>query len=220
MSEKNKTIEQYQVLYEIYDHFNQKFFDKKNRLGDCMIIINRKTKEPGHFKPNVWGPKKNIPEISLNPDLLGGSALNWCLELAHNMIHYWQFNKGNASRKGYHNTEFSEESDRVGMGILSANGIKFKQTGQIVIFAAKPNGILIKEYNYLEKTKNISSRLIFMFIEEKISKSSVKPLNYTCTCNNGFKGKAGIEFICKECGCDVLPKGSGKTASKYKITKL
>jgi len=52
---KNTTIQQYMLLYDIYDHLNEKFFDKETRLGDCMIIINRKTKEPGHFKPKQWG---------------------------------------------------------------------------------------------------------------------------------------------------------------------
>jgi len=215
VSDKNSTIQQYELLYDIYDHLNEKFFDKEHRLGDCIIIINRKTKEPGHFKPNQWGEDGNMPEISLNPDLLGRSSLRWCIELAHNMIHYWQHKYGNSSRKGYHNTEHAEISDNVGMDILSADGSKDKKTGQIITYAANPKGLLMKEYKYLDGNMNISSKLLTMFSEKKIKKQSVKPTKYACSCNHGFNGKSGMEYVCKECGQDVLPKGSSKAASKY-----
>ena len=153
MSEKNACIEQYTVLYDIYDHLNQKMFPKEERLGDCMLIINRKTKEPGFFKPKQWGKNGYIPEISLNPNLLGGSCLRWYLELAHNMIHYWQHKNGNSSRKGYHNTELSEKSDEVGMELLCIDGPKDKKTGQIVTYSAVPNGLIINEYKFLEQNK-------------------------------------------------------------------
>ena len=59
-----------------------------------------------------------------------------------------------------------------------------------------------------------------MFLKEKNQKAAVKQEKYTCSCGYSFKGKAGIEYVCKECGQDVLPKGSNKIANKYKITKM
>jgi len=138
------------------------------------------------------GENGNIPEISLNPDLLGGSALRWCVELAHNMLHYWQAKHGNSSRKGYHNTEYAEKSEEVGIKLLCKDGPEDKETGQVVTYTVSSNGLLMNEINYLEKTKNISSQLIFMFLEEKVKKPSAKQEKYTCPCNYGFMGKPGI----------------------------
>ena len=137
MSKKQKqlptpTEAQFTALNEAYKYFNKALFD--NILPGCFLNFSRNKRSHGFFAPERWkrvGEKKHSThEISLTPTTLYRTPIEIFSTLVHEQVHLWQWEFGNPSRQGYHNKEWADKMEEVGL-MPSHNGrLGGKRVGQ------------------------------------------------------------------------------------------
>ncbi|MCG3668325.1 SprT-like domain-containing protein [Aliarcobacter butzleri] len=131
MNEKIPTLEFYKDLQEIYNIFNRELFD--NTLPNCLITVQRKKQVMGYFSPDRWindKGKKNH-ELALNPAYFGScNFIEIFQTVVHEMCHLWQFEFGTPSRKTYHNQEWANKMESIGLIPSDTGRAGGKKTGQ------------------------------------------------------------------------------------------
>lgn len=118
----NATPEAYQELQQAYDHFNHELFN--GQLPGCLITLHRDRKTMSYFSPLRFGSRRGqlSDEISLNPTYFGTLPLARIMQcLVHEMVHQWQAHCGDPGRGRYHNKEFADKMESIGL-IASSNG--------------------------------------------------------------------------------------------------
>ena len=116
------TISQYQRLQLAYDFFNAELFG--GGLPACLITLQRQKRVMGYFSPRrfVGGEGEFTDEIAMNPEFFGKAVLVEVLQtLAHEMCHLWQAHFGKPGRRGYHNKEWADKMEEIGL-IPSSTG--------------------------------------------------------------------------------------------------
>lgn len=129
----------YDELQAAYDHFNKTLFD--NALPDCLITLQRERRTFGYYCRDRFVNQDGTvtDEIAMNPAYFGIRSIRKSLStLAHEMVHQWQIHFGKPGRRGYHNKEWANKMDS--LGLIASN------TGQ-------PGGKRVGEQmdHYIEK---------------------------------------------------------------------
>ncbi|MCL2139787.1 MAG: SprT-like domain-containing protein [Treponema sp.] len=196
---------QYEIFDSFFKYYNEKLFDGK--LKDCMIITNRQKRTTGHFRPQTWKNKKSktepdIHEISINPDFLDHE---WQQTLVHEMVHLWQQDYGKPSRKGYHNSEWAQKMETIGLMPSSTGKPDGKKTGQKIADYPISNGLFMEAFNYL-KGKNIKyiSQTFIESAKTGTKNTSRSKIKYTCFCGNNVWGKPNLIVICAACNSQFI----------------
>lgn len=133
-SVSNITEIQYSALQKAYTFFNKRLFDGK--LVDVLIIFNRKRHVAGYFCRNSFMLRKNeqaLHEISLNPDtFIKERTVERILStLVHEQAHLWQYQYGKRkSRNGYHNREWADKMEEIGLMPSTTGAEGGSRTGQ------------------------------------------------------------------------------------------
>lgn len=118
----------YTSLQDAYRSFNEEFFD--SRLPQVLFTLQRKKGMAGYFHSKIFASRQDrggcdperLDEIALNPESISGRSDTYVLQvLLHEMVHVWQAYFGSPSRAGYHNQEFADRMESVGL-IASTNG--------------------------------------------------------------------------------------------------
>jgi len=126
------TEEQFLALNKAYKYFNRKLF--KNSLPGCMLNFSRKKNTHGFLAPQRWRrveeKKHSTHEISLTPITLYRTPKEVFSTLVHEMTHLWQWEYGNPSRNGYHNKEWANKMEEVGLMPSHTGKPEGKRTGQ------------------------------------------------------------------------------------------
>lgn len=110
------TATAYAELQQAYDHFNARLFGGK--LPDCLITLQREKRTYGYFSSKRFVNRGGLltDEIAMNPTYFGVRPVRVTLStLAHEMVHAWQFHFGKPGRRGYHNIEWAEKMERLGL---------------------------------------------------------------------------------------------------------
>ena len=118
----NATAEVYEELQSVYDIYNRELFN--GELPGALLVITRKRGSKGFYSPARYANKDGTvaDEISLNPEFFLVRSVEEVLStLAHEMTHSWCFHFGKDVRAGYHNKEFSDKMESVGL-ITSSTG--------------------------------------------------------------------------------------------------
>lgn len=116
------TEDLYRQLQRLAEHFNRALFDAK--LPPTMITLQRSAHTAGHFSGSCWRHTSgtSVGELALNPTYFASRPLlALCQTIVHELCHLWQNIDGNASRPGYHNTEWAKKMEEVGL-MPSATG--------------------------------------------------------------------------------------------------
>lgn len=126
------TAQQYGDFDFAYTQLNKALFN--NQLPDCFITVNKKPNSAGYFRNSefVDNDGRRTDEISLNYSLFLYRSTGAVLStLIHEMCHQWQFHHGkNKPRQAYHNKEWADKMEKVGL-MPSHDGQKGgKKTGQ------------------------------------------------------------------------------------------
>ncbi|MFE0758773.1 SprT-like domain-containing protein [Inquilinus sp. NPDC058860] len=117
------TAETYEGLQGAYDHFNAKLFD--GLLPGALITLQREKIAFGFFSAEAFanhGHDRRADEIAMNPRWFGIRPVKVTLStLVHEMVHQWQANFGRPGRGRYHNKEWADRMERIGL-MPSATG--------------------------------------------------------------------------------------------------
>lgn len=135
------TTEQFAGYQAAFDYFNATLFG--GELPPCILNFSRHANSYGFFVPDTWQREgvKAIPEISLNPDHLGGRDLRATLStLVHEMSHHWQEAFGKPSKGGYHNKEWAAKMKSLGLHPSSTGEPGGKELGTKVSHYILENG--------------------------------------------------------------------------------
>jgi hypothetical protein len=129
----NKPTEDQFLSYQnIFDYFNEVLFE--GQLPGVLLNFSRKAKTHGFFAPERWedGKKSRSHEISLNPETLERESVLVFSTLVHEMVHLWQQEFGKPSRTAYHNQEWADKMESVGLIPSNTGQPGGKKTGQSV----------------------------------------------------------------------------------------
>lgn len=121
------TIETYDELQKAYDHFNKALF--RGRLPQCLITLQRKASCYGYFCPKRFVAREGelyADEIAMNPEFFVRSIEEVLSTLVHEMVHLWQAHFGSPGRGRYHNGEWADQMEALGLQPTDGNG---KRTG-------------------------------------------------------------------------------------------
>lgn len=113
----------YGALQQAYEHFNTHLFDRA--LPYCLITVQRERGTWGFFSAARWAHNptgRTLHEIALNPAYFTHRpVLEFFQTLVHEMCHLWQHEHGRPSRARYHNAEWADKMESLGL-MPSATG--------------------------------------------------------------------------------------------------
>lgn len=133
MEQVNTTRRFYDQLSMMSNRFNQDLFD--GALPAPLFTLRRGGQSLAHCLYANWQGNAGdaIAEISLNPGLFAQhSWLTLMRSIAEQLCHLWQHCHGTPSRPGYHNKEWSNKLETIGLMPSSTGEPGGRRTGQIM----------------------------------------------------------------------------------------
>ncbi len=134
MPASQPTPEIYDELQHAYNVFNQDLF--AGVLPACLITLQRVKRTYGYFAPGKFVRRVGhgqCDEIALNPAYFGICPPEEVLQtLLHEMVHLWQHHFGTPGRGRYHNAEWANKMESVGLMPSSTGEPGGKRTGDHV----------------------------------------------------------------------------------------
>lgn len=132
----------YGLLQQAYSFFNQHLFACE--LPHVLITAQREKNTMGFFSPERWASSGGhiAHEIALNPAYFAHHALIEIFQtLVHEQCHLWQHEFGkHKSRRGYHNKEWAEKMQTLGLTPSSTGQEGGRLTGQKMSDFPAPDG--------------------------------------------------------------------------------
>ncbi len=150
----NATLEVYEELQSVYDIYNQELFN--GELPGVLLVITRKRNSKGFYSPARYANKDGVlaDEIAMNPEFFLVRSVEEVLStLVHEMCHQWQFNFGKDVRAGYHNKEFSEKMESVGLITTTTGYPGGERVGERMTHYIAEDGEFIETTRELLKTR-------------------------------------------------------------------
>lgn len=128
----NPTAQAYAELQHCFDHYNDRLFN--GELPPCLITMQREKRTYGYFSQERFvhrGTKVKTDEIAINPSYFGVIPLLEILQtMVHEMAHQWQYHFGTPSRRAYHNKEWADKMEAIGLMPSSTGQPGGKRTGE------------------------------------------------------------------------------------------
>jgi SprT-like family len=125
------TIDLYNQIQWLTTHFNRALFEA--RLPTVIITLQRSAHTSGHLSKSRWRhiSGESVSELALNPTYFSNRPLlALCQTIVHELCHLWQQINGSASRPGYHNNEWAEKMEQIGLMPSSTGRPGGAKTGQ------------------------------------------------------------------------------------------
>lgn len=111
------TPQTYAELQLAYDHFNQALFS--GELPPCLLTLQREKQTHGYYSAKRFVHRDGqsfTDEIALNPSFFSIVPPQEIMQtIVHEMVHAWQFHFGKPGRRGYHNQEWAEKMEAIGL---------------------------------------------------------------------------------------------------------
>jgi predicted SprT family Zn-dependent metalloprotease len=139
------TTQNYAELQRAYDHFNLVLFEGK--LPACLITLQREKRTCGYFSHQRFADLDGhtTDEIALNPAYFAVVPLVETMQtLAHEMAHLWQAHFGTPGRGRYHNGEWADKMEDIGLMPSSTGRPGGKRTGDCMADYAIKGGRFLK----------------------------------------------------------------------------
>lgn len=202
---------QMEALCELSDALDRLFSDDdaSEPLGPCMLTFSRpggNAKAVGFFRPAGWedaAGKRNVSEIAINPEAMQLLGFRETVQtLVHEKVHQWQHEHGKESRAGYHNKQWAEKMERLGLMPSSTGEPGGRKTGQRMGDYVIADGPLDRFIRRCPKRL----RLPFMGLpsERRSSEARAGYVKYTCnSCDVVARAKAGVNIWCGDCDAQL-----------------
>lgn len=190
------TTEQFSSYQVMFDHFNRELFG--GQLPHVILNFSRDLKRAvGYYAVNRWESEaKKVDEITLNPDHLKRGPQATAATLVHEMVHLWQQSCGKPSRSGYHNKEWADKMEAVGLIPSSTGQPGGRRVGQRMTHYVAEDGAFLRSFKALALALPWQSEGRRV-ATTKYEKAKVK---YSCAqCGTNVWGKPGLQIGCMEC---------------------
>lgn len=211
---------QFQAFQNAYEYFNYHLFDDK--LNPVILNFSRNKKSHGFVAPYRWGnltPTGSVEEeftsddfvvheLTLTPTTLARIPILVYSTLVHEQCHIWQIDYGKPSRNGYHNKEWANKMESVGLIPSNTGEPGGSRTGQKMTHYIESGGKYEKAFNAMPK------EYILPFIaadgvlaSDKSPKKSRSKTCFICpSCGDKAWGKPNLRILCGTCDVPFEPK--------------
>ncbi|PKQ01273.1 MAG: sprT domain-containing protein [Alphaproteobacteria bacterium HGW-Alphaproteobacteria-13] len=139
---QDPTTQAYAELQRAFDHYNRSLF--AGELPYCLITMQREKRTYGYFSRRRFVhtvDQRSTDEIAINPSYFAVVPLLEILQtIVHEMVHAWQAHFGKPSRPGYHNQEWAEKMEAIGLMPSSTGAPGGARTGQKMADYPLPGG--------------------------------------------------------------------------------
>lgn len=197
------TQQAYNELQEAYDFFNDRLFD--TQLPSCLITLQREKKSYGYFSRERWENREGVitDEIALNPAFFAGRTIEEVLSTeVHEMTHLWQKHFGKPGRGRYHNKEWGDKMESLGLmpsATRQPGGARIGDKVSHYIIDGGPFALVAAELiaggftiSWLDRAEAEQSKTK--------GKNRSNRIKYTCPdCGMNAWAKPGISLLCGEC---------------------
>ena len=214
------TTNEYAIFEKAYEHFNKHLFD--NELPGVLITLQRKSQNVGMYRRGSFKDRadqsQEVDEIAINPDAyVNLPDIEVWQALVHEMCHQWQFHFGKPSRKSYHNKEWAQKMEAVGL-IPSATGrAGGNKVGQTMFDYVDVEGDFRRCTQELRKLgivvqlqSNNENGLVSRSTEDQqrdtqmrqagVKKNRSNRSKYSCpSCSMNVWGKPELHIVCGSC---------------------
>jgi predicted SprT family Zn-dependent metalloprotease len=203
------TRETYTELDRAYDYFNKTLFG--DQLPSCVITMQRKKHTYGYFWGDTWSDASGqtiTDEIALNPDQFRQRSTEDVLStLVHEMCHLQQYHEGTPSRSGYHNKQWAQMMEAVGLIPSDTGQPGGKQTGQRMTHYVEEDGAFDRAcIKLLRKGFTIPWHALTSGDEQTRKKKAASKTEYTCpSCDLNAWAKPDVELVCGDCDLTLKP---------------
>jgi predicted SprT family Zn-dependent metalloprotease len=139
------TTETYSELVWAYDAFNKALFD--GALPPCLITLQREKHTCGYFSSGRFAHVNGdlTDEIAINPSYFAVTPIIEVMQtLVHEMVHLWQFHFGTPGRGRYHNKEWGDKMEAIGLMPSSTGRPGGTKTGDHVADYAIKGGLFLE----------------------------------------------------------------------------
>jgi predicted SprT family Zn-dependent metalloprotease len=207
------TQQTYYALQAAYDHFNTELF--KRDLPACLMTLQREGSTVlGYYSQarfKAKGAAQDAPgaftdEIAMNPLHMDREDEDVLSTLVHEMVHLWQFHRGEPGRRGYHNKEWADKM--LALGLTPINNKKpGKMTGDSMHHRINEGQAFDRAAKALIKT---GWRLVWhdphlAFDLGGGAKSKQTRQKYTCpVCGLNAWAKPEAALMCGDCRVDLV----------------
>lgn len=150
------TRELFAAYRAMFRHFNRELFAAE--LPEIVLNFSRKNGSSGFFAPERWersavagvASAESTHEISLNPDRLSQDPpVEVCGTLVHEMAHLWQHVAGSAPSKGYHDRQWADKMEGLGLMPSSTGAPGGARTGTKMADYPIPGGRFLEAFKSL-----------------------------------------------------------------------
>lgn len=218
----NPTSDQYNAFQKLFTYFNTRLFE--DSLPDVFLNFSRKKGAAGFFAANRWKyvDGKLAHEISINPTSLADGKQELIQTLVHEMCHLWQREFGKPSRRTYHNQEWADKMESLGLMPSHTGRPGGNRTGQKMsdyLIDGGPLDTLISQVPddhwlpliAIEKEQRpkpvvVDENLLAdmsidgQTVPVETSEDSKKKVKYTCpSCRINVWGKSALNIHCGDC---------------------
>lgn len=126
------TPQTYAELQLAFDYFNDELFEGK--LPPCLLTLQREKRTHGYFSAQRFVHKDGktyTDEIALNPSFFSiVPPLEVMQTIVHEMVHAWQYHFGEPGRRSYHNAEWADKMESIGLMPSDTGQPGGKRTGE------------------------------------------------------------------------------------------
>jgi predicted SprT family Zn-dependent metalloprotease len=212
----------YSQLQRAAEVFNAELFN--GELPNFVFTLQRGKSSVGYFSPDQWSNAQGslASEVAINPCYLASNSLLQLFQtIVHELCHLWQHEFGrNKPRRGYHNQEWAEKMEQIGLIPSSTGNVGGNRVGQKMSDYPSQDGRFMKVSRTLVESgfgldwvdrdfniKQISYRSMPVEISSKLNAPLVHsfpelaPLEII-----GREQKKKIKYCCPECSAKVWGK--------------
>lgn len=139
------TSEMYGDLDRAYRYYNEHLFG--NVLPDCLITLRARGRTYGYFHEERFQHPdgRRTAEIALNPAKFGQRTIEDCIStLVHEQVHLWQVVVGTAPKRPYHNKNFKEKMEEIGLITSTTGEPGGARTGQMMSHYIAADGLFLE----------------------------------------------------------------------------
>lgn len=201
------TAEQFAAYQALAQYFNERLFEGK--LPPVLLNFGRRGRRTkGFFVPDRWQKgRATTHEISLNPQHLAERPpVEIASTLVHELCHLWQQEWGTPSRAGYHNREWADRMERVGLRPTDTGQVGGKRTGQRMSHTLIPDGPFDRAFRALPAAHCLPWTGVVTARRPRPGRSG--KVRYTCTgCCTTVWGKPGLALHCPACDRGFIAAG-------------
>jgi predicted SprT family Zn-dependent metalloprotease len=201
---------EYVTLAAAFVFFNRRLFD--GQLPTAIITLQRHAGAYGYYSARRFEAREAIEretdEIALNPDKFAGRSDAQILStLVHEMVHHWQAHFGKPGRSRYHNRQWADRMEAIGLMPSDTGQAGGKRVGQRVSHYIIANSLFELACQELF-TGGV--RLQWQSREDTAdekAKAKNSKTKFTCpTCGENAWARPAANLMCGDCLCRMASK--------------